>query len=202
MRLSTNCGNSITIHPRVTQVVTQVVQPAKLGLMRYRMAKIATTITEHPKLCKPYGIVQKRLFQMTWDWFSVALFFVPSAHRQRVPVFPELLSLWQNADNGTPLQHRQTGRPVRRADSARQQRIPHHRKTTRTGILHSTKPLRKTWLFLFFSEIMVAVCFFKSNLIDYFKHSFYLRVFQFKQIYWKSVLGQCRKWKQFGTRTW
>lgn len=45
---TTVVNNNITVHPRVTQVVTQVVQPAKLGLTRYGMAKIPTTITEHP----------------------------------------------------------------------------------------------------------------------------------------------------------
>lgn len=59
---TTVVNKNIRIHPGVTQVVTQVVQPTKLGLTRYRMAKNTTTITDHPKLGKPCGIAHKRLF--------------------------------------------------------------------------------------------------------------------------------------------
>lgn len=121
---------------------------------------------------------------MAWGWFSFALFFIPAAHRQCIPAFPVLLSPWQNADYSTLLQHRQTGRPVRRADEALQQRLPSHRKTTRTHVLHLIKPLKKTQLFLFFYWNHGIFFYFKSNLTDYFKHSFYLtsfwEVFQFK----------------------
>lgn len=59
---TTVVSNNITVHPRVTPAVTQVVQTANFGFLRLSVAKIPTSIIKQPELGKRYGIMQEMLF--------------------------------------------------------------------------------------------------------------------------------------------
>lgn len=59
---TTIVSNNITVHPRVTQVITQVGQTANLGFLKLSIAKIPTSIIKDPKLGKCYDIMQEMLF--------------------------------------------------------------------------------------------------------------------------------------------
>lgn len=54
---TTIVSDNITVQPRVTQVIIQVVQTANFGFVRLGVAKIPTSIIKHPKLGKSYDII-------------------------------------------------------------------------------------------------------------------------------------------------